>query len=222
MTAEAHPFHLSDGVAVVLVNLGTPDAPEPEAVRRYLGEFLTDRRVVELPSLLWRPILYGFVLRTRPRKSAHAYKQVWTEEGSPLAAIGKRQAAVLGKRMPDIPVGLAMRYGNPGIESVLGRLASEGYMRILVAPDMPPPSTEIRIEIRRNGSAAFEGKTALDRLKRSPKSLVEWLWRDNSFPSGCFLSTGTGIVPADSFTLQPGDEVRITIDPIGTLTNTVA
>ena len=137
MTAEAHPFHLSDGVAVVLVNLGTPDAPEPEAVRRYLGEFLTDRRVVELPSLLWRPILYGFVLRTRPRKSAHAYKEVWTEEGSPLAAIGKRQAAALGKRMPDIPVGLAMRYGNPGIESVLGRLASEGYMRILVAPLYP-------------------------------------------------------------------------------------
>jgi len=93
---------------------------------------------------------------------------------------------------------------------------------ILVAPDMPPPSTEIRIEIRRNGAAAFEGKTALDRLKRSPTSLVEWLWRDNSFPSGCFLSTGTGIVPADSFTLQPGDEVRITIDPIGTLSNTVA
>jgi 2-dehydro-3-deoxy-D-arabinonate dehydratase len=87
---------------------------------------------------------------------------------------------------------------------------------------MPPPATEIRIEIRRDGSPAFEGKTALDRLKRSPSSLVEWLWRDNSFPSGCFLSTGTGIVPADSFTLQPGDEVRITIDPIGTLSNTVA
>jgi 2-dehydro-3-deoxy-D-arabinonate dehydratase len=93
---------------------------------------------------------------------------------------------------------------------------------ILVAPEIPPPSTEIRIAILRNGSAAFEGKTALDRLKRSPKSLVEWLWRDNSFPSGCFLSTGTGIVPADSFTLQSGDEVRITIDPIGTLSNTVA
>ena len=93
---------------------------------------------------------------------------------------------------------------------------------ILVSPEMPPPSTEIRIEIRRNGSAAFEGKTALDRLKRSPQSLVEWLRRDNSFPAGCFLSTGTGIVPADSFTLQPGDEIRITIDPIGTLSNPVA
>ena len=66
------------------------------------------------------------------------------------------------------------------------------------------------------------GATALDRLKRSPASLVEWLRRDNSFPAGCFLSTGTGVVPADSFTLQSGDEVRITIDPIGTLSNTVA
>jgi 2-dehydro-3-deoxy-D-arabinonate dehydratase len=93
---------------------------------------------------------------------------------------------------------------------------------ILVSPDPPPASTEIRIEIRRDGASAFEGKTSLDRLKRTPKSLVDWLWRDNSFPSGCFLSTGTGIVPDDSFTLQPRDEVRISIHPIGTLSNTVA
>lgn len=137
MSVEAHPFYLSDDVAVVLINLGTPDAPEPGAVRRYLGEFLTDRRVVELPNWLWRPILHGFVLRTRPRRSAHAYKQVWTEDGSPLAAVSQRQAAALRERMVNIPVGLAMRYGNPGIESVLTRLASEGYMRILVAPLYP-------------------------------------------------------------------------------------
>jgi len=93
---------------------------------------------------------------------------------------------------------------------------------ILVSETMPPPSTEIRIEILRGGKAEFSGKTALDRLKRSPESLVGWLLRDNSFPAGCFLSTGTGIVPADSFTLQSGDEVRITIPPIGTLSNTVA
>ena len=137
MAETPHPFYLSDDVAVVLINLGTPDAPEPGAVRRYLGEFLTDRRVVELPPWLWRPILHGFVLRTRPRRSAHAYKQVWTEAGSPLAAISRRQAAALRERMPNIPIGLAMRYGNPGIESVLTRLASEGYMRILVAPLYP-------------------------------------------------------------------------------------
>ena len=72
---------------MLLINLGTPDAPEPEAVRRYLAEFLTDPRVIEIPQWLWRPILYGIVLRLRPRKSAHAYRQVWTEQGSPLAAI---------------------------------------------------------------------------------------------------------------------------------------
>lgn len=93
---------------------------------------------------------------------------------------------------------------------------------LLVGGAMPPPSTEIRIDIRRKGTSAFAGQTALDRLKRSPESLVEWLRRDNSFPVGCFLSTGTGIVPADSFTLQAGDEILITIDPIGTLRNTVA
>jgi len=93
---------------------------------------------------------------------------------------------------------------------------------ILVASEPPAPSTEIRIEILRAGAAAFAGATALDRLKRSPRSLVDWLLRDNSFPAGCFLSTGTGIVPPDSFTLQSGDEIRITIGPIGTLINTVA
>jgi 2-dehydro-3-deoxy-D-arabinonate dehydratase len=93
---------------------------------------------------------------------------------------------------------------------------------ILVSEQMPPPSTEIRIEILRSGQAVFSGKTALDRLKRSPESLVGWLLRDNSFPAGCFLSTGTGVVPGDSFTLQSGDEIRITIPPIGTLSNTVA
>jgi 2-dehydro-3-deoxy-D-arabinonate dehydratase len=93
---------------------------------------------------------------------------------------------------------------------------------ILVSEQMPPPSTEISIEILRNGQAAFSGATALDRLKRSPESLVGWLLRDNSFPSGCFLSTGTGIVPGDGFTLQLGDEVRITIPPIGTLSNIVS
>ena len=81
----------SGGVAVLLVNLGTPDAPTPAAVKRYLREFLSDPRVVEIPAVVWQPILRGIILNLRPRKSAHAYRQVWTDEGSPLAAITARQ-----------------------------------------------------------------------------------------------------------------------------------
>jgi len=92
---------------------------------------------------------------------------------------------------------------------------------ILVADEPPPPSTEIRLAIFRGKETAFEGATTLDRLKRTPRSLVDWLFRDNSFPDGCFLSTGTGVVPPDGFTLRSGDEIRITIAPIGTLVNMV-
>jgi 2-dehydro-3-deoxy-D-arabinonate dehydratase len=92
---------------------------------------------------------------------------------------------------------------------------------ILVAPGPLPPSTEIRLEIVRDGKTEFSGSTALSGLKRDPKQLVEYLYRDNSFPNGCLLLTGTGIVPPDAFTLQKGDEIRITIPPIGTLMNSV-
>ena len=93
---------------------------------------------------------------------------------------------------------------------------------LLVADETPPKSTPIRIEILRGGRTAFGGATALEQLKRTPESLVEFLFRDNSFPAGCFLSTGTGIVPGGGFTLASGDLIRITIDPIGTLANEVA
>jgi 2-dehydro-3-deoxy-D-arabinonate dehydratase len=92
---------------------------------------------------------------------------------------------------------------------------------ILAAPEPLPPSTEIRLEIRRGGKTHFSASTALSELKRDPVQLVEYLYRNNSFPSGCLLLTGTGIVPPDSFTLQRDDEIRITIPPIGTLINTV-
>jgi 2-dehydro-3-deoxy-D-arabinonate dehydratase len=92
---------------------------------------------------------------------------------------------------------------------------------IYVSPDPLPKSTEIRLEILRNGKAEFSGATTLESLKRDPQSLVEYLYRNNSFPSGCFLLTGTGIVPPDAFTLHHGDEIRITIPPIGMLTNYV-
>ena len=92
---------------------------------------------------------------------------------------------------------------------------------IVITPDLPPPESRIQIEIRRNDSAAFTGETTISQIKRPLPSLVEWLFRDQTFPSGCFLMTGTGIVPPDSFTLQPGDEIRITLDPVGTLINIV-
>jgi 2-dehydro-3-deoxy-D-arabinonate dehydratase len=92
---------------------------------------------------------------------------------------------------------------------------------VLVKNEMLEASTEIRLEIQRAGQTAFTGTTSLAQLKRTPESLVEFLYRDNSFPQGCFLLTGTGIVPPDHFTLQSGDEVRITIEPIGMLVNVV-
>ena len=88
-----HPAAPHGKLGVLLVNLGTPDAPDPGAVRRYLAEFLSDRRVVEISPLLWQPILRGIILTTRPKKSAHAYRQVWGEDGSPLAAIAAPTAA---------------------------------------------------------------------------------------------------------------------------------
>ena len=127
-----------DGVGILLINLGTPDAPEPQAVRRYLAEFLSDRRVVEIPRLIWQPILHGVILRTRPRKSAHAYRQVWTNEGSPLAAIAARQALGLQRLLGDsVIVDWAMRYGNPGIASKIDRMIKAGVTRILAAPLYP-------------------------------------------------------------------------------------
>ncbi len=92
---------------------------------------------------------------------------------------------------------------------------------ILISSEPLPPSTEIKLEILRNGNVAFSGLTALAQLKRAPETLVEYLFLDNEFPAGCFLLTGTGIVPPDSFTLQARDEIRIAIDPIGMLSNKV-
>jgi len=100
--------------SVLLVNLGTPDAPTAEAVRRYLAEFLADPRVVELPRWLWLPILHGIVLRTRPAKSAQKYAAIWTPEGSPLAVHTRRQAELLQQRTGN-RVSYAMRYGNPSL-----------------------------------------------------------------------------------------------------------
>jgi ferrochelatase len=133
-----HPPVAEPRVGVLLINLGTPDAPEPGAVRLYLREFLSDPRVIEIPRLVWQPILRGVVLRSRPRKSAHAYRQVWTDEGSPLAAITARQALALqGAFGPQVIVDHAMRYGRPAIGDRIEALKSQGCERILLAPLYP-------------------------------------------------------------------------------------
>ena len=133
-----HPATPSPRIGVLLTNLGTPDAPDAKSVRRYLAEFLSDRRVVEIPALLWQPILRGLILNTRPKKSAHAYSQVWTDEGSPLAALTARQAKALQARLGDgVMVDYAMRYGNPGIAATIARMKQQGVERILLAPLYP-------------------------------------------------------------------------------------
>ena len=128
--------------AILLVNLGTPDAPDAPAVRRYLAEFLGDPRVVELPRLLWLPLLHGIILRTRPAKSAAKYATIWTPEGSPLKLHTERQAkllkGLLGERgQKELLIDWAMRYQNPSIPSVLDRLLAQGATEIVVLPLYP-------------------------------------------------------------------------------------
>jgi ferrochelatase len=128
-------------VAVVLCNLGTPEAPTPAAVRRYLAEFLSDPRVVEIPRLIWLPILHGIVLRVRPGRSARKYARIWTPQGSPLKVWTERQAMLLegylGQRGHRVIVRHAMRYGAPPIATVLDEAKAAGADRILVLPLYP-------------------------------------------------------------------------------------
>jgi ferrochelatase len=126
---------------VLLVNLGTPDAPTAPALRRYLAQFLADPRVVEIPRAVWLPILHGIILRVRPAKSAAKYASVWMPEGSPLRVWTDRQATMLrgylGERGHDVLVRPAMRYGEPAIAKQLDALKAEGATRILVLPLYP-------------------------------------------------------------------------------------
>jgi protoporphyrin/coproporphyrin ferrochelatase len=127
-----------DKIGLLLINLGTPDAPDAASVRRYLGEFLSDRRVVEIPKLLWQPILRGPILLTRPRKSARAYQEVWMEGGSPLAVYTRDTAQKLQELMgAEVVVDWAMRYGNPSIATRLTAMIDAGCGRILLAPLYP-------------------------------------------------------------------------------------
>lgn len=127
--------------AVLLCNLGTPEAPEPAAVRRYLAEFLSDPRVVEIPRALWLLILHGIILRTRPARSAAKYASIWTPQGSPLKVWSERQGALLQARLQArgqrVLVRCAMRYGTPSVAAQLDALKAEGATRVLVLPAYP-------------------------------------------------------------------------------------
>lgn len=158
-----HPAIPARRVGVLLINLGTPDAPEPRAVRRYLAQFLSDRRVIEIPPILWQPILHGIILRTRPAKSAHAYAQVWTDKGSPLAAVTREQAdALSGAFGPDVLVDHAMRYGNPAIGDRIAALRAAGCDRILLAPLYPQYCAAT------TASALDDGFAAMARMRWQP------------------------------------------------------
>ncbi|MFQ5508284.1 MAG: ferrochelatase [Leptospirillia bacterium] len=124
---------------VLLVNLGTPDAPTEAALRVYLKEFLSDPRVVDTPRLIWWVILHGIILRTRPAKSAALYQKVWTDDGAPLLAISRRQRAALEAVLAedDVPVHLGMRYGNPRLVDGLQGLVRAGCDRVTVLPLFP-------------------------------------------------------------------------------------
>ncbi|MFK7841528.1 MAG: ferrochelatase [Sphingorhabdus sp.] len=134
---QNHPGVAKKKIGVLLVNLGTPDAPDKHAVKRYLKQFLSDKRVVEIPSIIWQPILRGIILNTRPAKSAEAYSLVWTEDGSPLASYTRKQAAKLDDQIDGVMVDWAMRYGNPSIKSRLDSMKEAGCDRILIAPLYP-------------------------------------------------------------------------------------
>lgn len=128
--------------AVILVNLGSPSAPEPTAIRKFLNQFLSDPRVVEIPRLLWLPLLKGVILPLRCGRVAKLYKEIWTENGSPLTAMTYRQAALLQEELhqtsaKDVIVRVAMTYGEPAIADVISELEARGVEKILLLPLYP-------------------------------------------------------------------------------------
>jgi ferrochelatase len=162
--AHGTPVH----TGVLLINLGTPEAPTPKAVRTYLKQFLSDPRVVEIPRLVWLPILYLFVLTKRPKESAARYAQIWTPEGSPLKVYTERQTVLLrgylGDRMRvPLLVDYAMRYGSPSIPEKLDALKADGCERVLLFPLYPQYSAST------TATAFDEAFRALSRMRNQPE-----------------------------------------------------
>ena len=122
---------------ILLANLGTPDAPTPGAVKRYLRQFLSDKRVVDTSRLLWWPLLRGVILPIRSARVAKLYQSVWMEEGSPLMVYSRRQQQALAAKLPDTPVALGMSYGSPSLASAVDDLLAQGVEHIVVLPLYP-------------------------------------------------------------------------------------
>ncbi len=135
------PLYMPSKTAVLLTNLGTPNSLDKAAVKQFLKQFLSDKRVVEIPRVLWWLILNGIILPLRSGKSLQAYQRIWTDEGSPLMTYSLRQQSALQKKLgSEVPVALAMRYGNPCFETVVGELMESGLSRLIVLPLYPQNS----------------------------------------------------------------------------------
>lgn len=184
MKYRSHEASLRDGkIGVLLTNLGTPDNPDTKSVRRYLGEFLWDPRVVEVSRPLWWMILHGIILRTRPARSAAAYRGVWTEEGSPLLtmtkSLGEKLGGALAEHQPDISLAVAMRYGSPSISHGLAQLEREGVERVMVLPLYPQYSATTT-------ASTFDAVTqVLRQWRRIPEVRFINHYHDDSFYLDC-------------------------------------
>ncbi len=155
-------------IGVLLINLGTPDSPTYFAVQRYLREFLSDRRVIDTPRIIWLPLLYGLVLPFRPLRSARNYRKIWMKEGSPLAVYSKRLASKISSLLQtafkhQVRLELAMTYGNPGIEQAIQSFAAQGIEKLLVLPLYPQYCSST------TGSVVDGTNRALKRWRRLPE-----------------------------------------------------
>jgi ferrochelatase len=149
-------------IGILLTNTGTPDAPTTKAVRRYLREFLSDRRVIQIPRIIWLPILYSLILTTRPKKSATLYQKIWKVEGSPLRVIMNNLAICLEKKMDSTPVEVGMNYGSPSIPAALKKFCTKQIDSLVVLPLFPQYS-------HTSTASSFDRvKTALAKCPNNP------------------------------------------------------
>lgn len=148
-------------IGVILAQIGTPDAPSAKAVRPYLKRFLSDRRIIDYPPLLWQPLLRGIILRTRPRRSAKLYQEIWLQEGSPLLVHSKAQQAALQQLLGSrYQVELGLAYSEPGMEDAFRRLESSGITQIIVLPLFPQYSSTTTASVYEAASHAALGRSS--------------------------------------------------------------